>query len=286
MQTTIFSDAREHLLAVATRMLGSATDAEEAVQETWLRATGVGDEIENPAGWLTTVVSRICLDMLRARRNIVPIDAGTSPDGTPGAVDPVDHRPGPAEEAQLADAVGTALGTVLDALAPAERVAFVLHDVFGVPFDDVAVVLGKTPAAARQVASRARRRVTVASPDPTSRRTHAVDAFLAASRDGDFGALVELLDPDAMFRTFTDDQPPALVHGASAIAEAFMFRATTAYTALLDGKVGVAVRHPADHGRMLLVMDVSFTPAGGICAIDATLRDDELTAVAVRSAAS
>ncbi|ALG83280.1 sigma-70 family RNA polymerase sigma factor [Gordonia phthalatica] len=277
MQTTIFSDARPHLLAVATRMLGSPADAEEAVQETWLRAADVGDEIENPTGWLTTVVSRICLDMLRARRPAAPVEI----------VDPVDQHPGPADEAQLADAVSAALGAVLDSLAPAERVAFVLHDVFGVPFDDVATILGKTPAATRQVASRARRRVTAAPPESTSHRTRAVDAFLAASRDGDFGSLVELLDPDAMFRTFTDDQPPALVHGAPAIAEAFMFRAKTAYTALLDGKVGVAVRHPSGRdGEVLLVMDVSFTPSGGIAAIDATLRGDELTVVEVRRAAS
>lgn len=274
MQTDDFETARPRLLAVATRMLGSPTDAEEAVQEAWLRSVNVDDEIDNPTAWLTTVVSRVCLDMLRARRDTAPIDS----------VQPVDTHAGPADEAQLADAVGAALGAVVDSLGPAERVAFVLHDVFGVPFDDVASILGKSPAATRQVASRARKRVSSTPPNSGSRRADAVTAFLSASRDGDFSALVELLDPDAVFRTFTDDAPPALVNGAPAIAEAFMFRAKTALTAVLDGKIGVAVPHPAGDGSMLLVMDVSFSPAGSIVGIDATLRRDELAVVEVRTA--
>lgn len=274
MQTETFVSARPRLLSVATRLLGSPADAEEAVQETWLRAAAIDDAgIDNPTAWLTTVVSRICLDMLRARRATTPI----------ADAEPPDTHVGPAEEAQLADAVSAALGAVLRALAPAERVAFVLHDVFGVPFDDIAAILGKSPAATRQVASRARKRVSAAPPDPQSPQTRAVEAFLAASRDGDFGALVELLDPDAAFRTFTDDQPPALIHGAPAIAEAFMFRAKTARAALLDGKVGVVVHHPdLVPQTLLLVMDVSFTPSGGIASIDATLRHEELSVVDVR----
>ncbi|GAA4674337.1 sigma-70 family RNA polymerase sigma factor [Gordonia humi] len=275
MQVDDFETARPRLVAIATRMLGSPTDAEEAVQEVWLRAVGVDDEIDNPPAWLTTVVSRVCLDMLRARRDTASIDD----------VELADPHAGPDDQAQLADAVGAALGAVVDSLGPAERVAFVLHDVFGVPFDDVASILGKTPAATRQIASRARKRVSAAPPDAGSRRASAVSAFLAASRDGDFTGLVELLDPDSVFRTFTDDEPPALVHGAPAIADAFMFRAKTALTVALDGKVGVAVPHPAGGDAMLLVMDVSFTPAGAIAAIDATLRRDELAAVEIETLA-
>ncbi|EGD54597.1 sigma-70 family RNA polymerase sigma factor [Gordonia neofelifaecis] len=274
MQTEIFENARPRLMSVATRMLGAPADAEEAVQEAWLRAMDVDDEIDNPTAWLTTVVSRICLDMLRARRDTAPIEDADRPD----------PRTGPADEAQLAEAVGSAMSAVIDNLGPAERVAFVLHDVFGVPFDDVASILGKSPAATRQVASRARKRVSAAPPDASSRRASAVAAFLSASRDGDFGALVELLDPDAVFRTFTDDEPPALVNGAPAIAEAFMFRAKSALTVLLDGKIGVAVPHPSGTDAMLLVMDVSFTPTGSIAAIDATLRADELAVVEVQAA--
>ncbi|MBM7368630.1 sigma-70 family RNA polymerase sigma factor [Gordonia hydrophobica] len=272
MQTEIFVAARPRLLAVATRLLGSPADAEEAVQDAWLRTASADETIDNPTAWLTTVVSRICLDKLRARRDTAPIET----------VDLPDTHAGPADEAQLSDAVGTALSAVVHTLAPAERVAFVLHDVFGVPFDEIADILGKSPAATRQIASRARRRVTTEPAPSQSHPARAVAAFLSASRDGDFGALVDLLDPDAMFRTFADDDPPALVHGASAIAEAFMFRATTARAALLDGKVGVVVPRPGGAaGELLLIMDVSFAPSGSIAAIDATLRADELLVVDV-----
>ncbi|WOC11275.1 sigma-70 family RNA polymerase sigma factor [Gordonia sp. MP11Mi] len=272
MLTENFENARPRLLAVATRMLGSHADAEEAVQEAWLRTARVDEEIDNPTAWLTTVVSRVCLDMLRARRETVPIET----------VADVDRHAGPDDEAQLADAVGSALDAVLATLAPPERVAFVLHDVFGVPFDDVATILGKSPAAARQVASRARKRVSVQPPTASSRRTQTVSAFLSASRDGDFRALVDLLDPEAVFRTFADDEPPALVGGAPAIAEAFMFRAKTAVTVLIDGAIGVAVPHPSgEDGALYLVMDVTFTPTGTIAGIDATVRVDELAAVEV-----
>lgn len=272
MQTEIFEESRPRLLAVASRILGSRADAEEAVQETWLRTAKVDEDIDNPAAWLTTVLSRVCLDMLRARRETVPLTH----------VEPADPQIGPDLEAQLADAVGSALNTVLESLNPAERVAFVLHDAFGVPFDDVATILGKSPAATRQVASRARKRVSTEPPSPGSPRTRAVSAFLAASRSGDFRALVELLDPDAVFRTFTDDEPPVLVSGAPAIAEAFMFRAKTALTVLIDGEVGAAVPDPSgETSRMVLIFDIAFAPGGAIASLDATWRAEELAVVAV-----
>ena len=270
-----FEAHRTQLRAMAYRMLGSAGEADDAVQDAWLRLARTDpDGIDNLEAWLRTVVSRLCLDTLRARaaRREDPLGP---------------HQPAPAEstdpehEAELVEQVGRAMLVVLDALGPAERVAFVLHDVFGVPFDDVAAILGKSPAASRQIASRARRRVSAAPVDAGSRRATAVAAFLAASRDGDFTGLVELLDPDAVFRTFTDDAPPALVHGAPAIAEAFMFRAKAALTVALDGRIGIAVPSPAGDG-LLLVMDVSFAPSGSIASIDATLRHDELAVVQVR----
>ncbi len=261
-----FQRARPRLLAVATRMLGSAADAEDAVQEAWLRADRADGDgtVDNPAAWLTTVVSRICLDRLRARSDTLPLDD----------VDPADPAPAPDAQAQLAESVGAAMGAVLDELAPAERVAFVLHDVFAVPFDDVAAVLGRSPAATRQLASRARRRVSGA-PRPDAARTDAVRAFLAASRDGDFTALVELLDPDAVFRTHTDDAPTTILTGAPAIAEAFLFKAKTALVALVDGLLGYTVRPPGAAGYLLLA-DVTFADDGRIAALDVTLRGDEV----------
>lgn len=261
-----FEAARPRLIAVATRMLGSPTDAEDAVQETWLRADGADGTVENPTAWLTTVVSRICLDRLRSRRETAPLDE----------VERADPAPGPEAQTQLAESVGAALGAVLDDLGPAERVAFVLHDVFAVPFDDVAGILGKSPAATRQLASRARRRVSGA-PRPDAARTDAVRAFLAASRDGDFTALVELLDPDAVFRTRTDGAPPAILTGAPAIAEAFLFKAKTALVATIDGLLGYTVPLPDAPGYLLLG-DVTFAEDGRIAALDVTLRADEVAA--------
>ncbi|CAM3893919.1 sigma-70 family RNA polymerase sigma factor [Tsukamurella ocularis] len=265
MDVSDFISARPRLLAVATRMLGSAADAEDAVQEAWLRADRADGDgtVDNPTAWLTTVVSRICLDRLRARRDTTSLDE----------VDPADPALAPDDEAQLAESVGVALGAVVDELAPAERVAFVLHDVFAVPFDDVAAILGRSPAATRQLASRARRRVA-GTPRPDAARADAVRAFLAASRDGDFTALVDLLDPDAVFRTHTDDASSVLV-GAPAIAEAFLFKAKTALVALVDGLLGYTVRLPGAPGYLLLG-DVTFTADGRIAALDVTLRVDEV----------
>src|SRR3954454_8879393 len=190
-----FEENRANLRAVAQRMLGSAAEADDAVQEAWLRLSRSGaDGVDNLGGWLTTVVGRVCLDMLRSRRSRreEPLDAGPAePLGPAGGVDPE-------REAVLADAVGPALMVVLDALGPAERLAFVLHDLFAVPFDEIAEVLGRSPAATRQLASRARRRVqgVPAVPDADlARRRAVVDAFLAAARDGEFAALGDTLHP-------------------------------------------------------------------------------------------
>jgi RNA polymerase sigma factor (sigma-70 family) len=236
-----FEAHRAHLRAVAYRMLGSVTEADDAVQEGWLRLhradTG---EVENLGGWLTTVVARVCLDMLRARtaRREAPLDAPDLPDAM---VEDVGH---PEHEALLADSVGQALLVVLDTLAPAERLAFVLHDIFAVPFDEVASILGRTPTAARQLASRGRRRVQVPGASLDADRTaqrRVVDAFLAASRRGDFAALLALLDPDAAVRAdraAVETGASREVLGAAAVAETFSGRARAAQLALLDGFAG------------------------------------------------
>ena len=196
-----FEDHRTHLRAVAYRVLGTVADADDAVQEAWLRydRTDTSD-VENLAGWLTTVVSRVALNMLRARKTTASLDEVA---GLAGPLPAFGISPStdPAAAAELADSVGQALLVVLETLAPAERLAFVLHDLFAVPFDEVATILGRSPGAARQLASRARRRVQGAS--PTSRHSQhraIVDAFLAASKGGDLSALVALLDPGVVVR--------------------------------------------------------------------------------------
>src|SRR3954463_9481088 len=192
-----FEEHRPRLRAVATRLLGSGSEADDAVQETWLRLSRTDPgSVENLGGWLTTVVGRVALNMLRSRstRREEPLD------GHPGDDRP-SSDPGPADTAVLADSVGMALVVVLETLTPAERLAFVLHDLFDVPFDEIAPILDRSPAAARQLASRARRRVRGAEPaDDHARRREVVSAFLAASKGGDFTALLELLDPEAVLR--------------------------------------------------------------------------------------
>jgi RNA polymerase sigma-70 factor (ECF subfamily) len=218
-----FQEHRAHLRSVAYRMLGSLTEADDAVQETWLRLTRSDPGgVQNLRGWLTTVVSRICLDMLRARasRREDALDDVHIPD-------PVVTMVGddPAEHAVLADSVGLALLVVLDTLAPAERLAFVLHDVFGVPFDQIGPILDRTPAAAKQLASRARHRLRGTSgqapaPDPAVQRAVA-DAFLAAAREGDFDGLLAVLDPSVVLRADAGSSPlgpSRLVRGATAVA--------------------------------------------------------------------
>ncbi|MDQ2814694.1 MAG: sigma-70 family RNA polymerase sigma factor [Actinomycetota bacterium] len=251
-----FEASRPRLRAVAYRMLGSSSEADDAVQEAWLRLSrSDADGVQNLAGWLTTVVARICLDMLRARasRREEPLDQQAA---DPAAADPGD----PESEAVLADSVGLAMLIVLDTLAPAERVAFVLHDMFDLPFDQIAGITGRSPAAARQLASRARRRVrgTPAVPgDTLSRHKEIVEAFLAASRRGDFGALLALLDPDVELRADAAAVLPGIprhVTGAEVVARqarAFHSRARFAHLALVDGAAGIVV---APGGRLSVVL--------------------------------
>jgi len=249
-----FETHRGHLRAVAYRMLGSATEAEDAVQEAWLRlARSEANAIENLGGWLTTVVARVCLDMLRARKSRREEPIG------PDVPEPVAEATD--QEAALADSIGLALLVVLDTLKPAERVAFVLHDMFDLPFEEIAPIVGRTPAAARQLASRARRRVRGAHPEDqtdTARRREIVEAFLAASRSGDMTGLLRVLDPDVVFRPDTVAQRMGNVgelRGAEAVAGMFRGRAQAAKPALVDGAVGIAV---AFHGQLRLAMRVTF----------------------------
>ena len=267
-----FEANRTHLRAVAYRMLGSVAEADDAVQESWLRLTRAdAGGIENQRAWLTTVVARVCLDMLRSRkaRREEPLE-GHVPEPIVSREDGVD----PEYEALLADSVGLALLVVLETLAPAERLAFVLHDMFAVPFDEIAPIVDRSPDAARQLASRARRRVRGApAPDPDLARQRAVvDAFLAAARGGDFDALVALLDPEVVFRVDRGVVPASrAVHGARAVARDVLTHgarfAGLGRPALVNGAAGVVV---ASRGLPLAV--AGFTVADGrIAAIDLLL---------------
>ncbi|MGV9651213.1 RNA polymerase sigma factor SigJ [Streptomyces sp. NPDC003554] len=259
-----FQAHRAHLRAVAYRMLGSLSEADDALQETWLRLSRSDvSEVKNLAGWLTTVVGRICLDMLRSRtaRREDPMVESFVPDPVITPVERVD----PEQEVLLADSVGLALLVVLETLEPAERLAFVLHDMFAVPFDDIAPIAGRTSAATRQLASRARRRVQSAEPaaDPDlGRQREAVEAFLAASRAGDFDALVAVLDPDVVLRAdsgplVTGLAASKVARGAATVAKgALMFRqyAQHARLALVNGSIGLVM---ALEGRPMSVMGVT-----------------------------
>jgi RNA polymerase sigma-70 factor (ECF subfamily) len=240
---TQFDEHRPHLRTVAYRLLGSFAEADDAVQEAWLRVSRAsGDDVDNVGGWLTTIVSRQCLNMLRSRatRREDPLDVRV-PDPVVRSGDGVD----PAEQAVLADSVGLALLVVLEALDPAERLAFVLHDTFAVPFEEIAPIVGRTPAAARQLASRARRRVQGATPSgrpDRARQREIVDAWLAAARGGDFAGLVALLHPDAVLRVDTGGAGSKLVRGAAEVArQATMYRAAglRARFALVNGGPGI-----------------------------------------------
>nr|WP_218861020.1 sigma-70 family RNA polymerase sigma factor [Petropleomorpha daqingensis] len=230
-----FEEHRERLTAVAHRLLGSRAEAEDAVQEAWLRVSRAdSSEVDNFAGWLTTIVARVSLNQLRSRttRREEPLDDG-----------PHLHAvPDPADEAVLADSVGLALLAVLDTLTPAERLAFVLHDLFDVPFEEIAPIVDRSPAAARQLASRARRRVRGAEPkDDTARKREVVTAFLAASKDGDFGALLELLHPEAVLRYDTAAAQMGSaedLRGADAVARFLSGKARAARLVLVDGAPG------------------------------------------------
>src|SRR5215208_5404418 len=214
-----FEAHRPHLRAVATRLLGSPTEADDALQEAWIRIERADrSEVENLAGWMTTVVSRVCLTMLdaRKRRREEVLEEGRLPD--PLILRADDAEADPEAEALAADAVGAALLVVLETLQPAERLAFVLHDLFAVPFEDIATILERSPAAARQLASRARRRVQGADRDAPTADRQIVDAFLAAARGGDFAGLLALLDPDVVLRTDEGDGALQIVEGARAVA--------------------------------------------------------------------
>jgi RNA polymerase sigma factor (sigma-70 family) len=278
-----FEANRPHLRAVAYRMLGSLSEADDAVQESWLRLSRSGTSgIENLGGWLTTVVARVCLDMLRSRksRHEESLDAQIA--------DPIaSHESGtdPEQEALLADSVGLALLVVLETLAPAERLAFVLHDVFAVPFEEIAPIVERTPTATRQLASRARRRVHGVGgrddagmiPDADlTRQREVVDAFLAAARGGDFDALLAVLDPDVVLRTDRPALPSGALretHGAAAVARrAMVGGARAAQPALVNGAVGVIV---APRGRLLMVLLFTIRH-GKIVEIDAVADPERL----------
>ncbi len=258
-----FEEHRTHLRAVAYRMLGSVSEADDAVQESWFRVSRAGDaEVENLRAWLTTIVSRVCLDMLRSRRSRREEVFG------PHVPEPIISREDgmdPEHEALLADSVGLALLVVLETLSPPERLAFVLHDMFSVPFDEIAPVVGRSPAAARQLASRARRRVRGAAPEPDEdldRQREVVDAFLAASRGGDFDALLAVLDPDVVLRVDGGARPGAsreIVGAPNVVRQARRYArlAEFARPALVNGTLGAVV---APGGRPFAVM--GFTVAG------------------------
>jgi len=278
--TRQFEAHRVHLRSVAYRMLGSLSEAEDAVQETWLRlARSDTSEVGNLGGWLTTVVARVCLDLLRTRtrRREDPLDVHL-PDPIVTAPDAAD----PQEQAVLADSVGLALLVVLDTLSPNERLAFVLHDVFAVPFEQIASVLDRSPAAAKQLASRARRRLQGAPADaPTAdprRRQEIIDAFLAASRNGDFDALVAVLDPDVVLRADAGSGPFApsrLVRGAPAVAGQALVYANLARFArpvLVNGAPGFLV---APAGRPIALLSLTFG-TDTITAIDILADPDRL----------
>lgn len=266
-----FEEHRPRLRAVATRLLGESAEADDAVQEAWLRLSRTDSgAIVNLGGWLTTVVGRVCLDLLRARaaRREAPLgDYGREPRGARA------DGGNPEDEALLADAVGLALLVVLDRLPPAERLAFVLHDLFGVPFDEIAPIVGRAPAAARQLASRARRRVrgagTVSDADLARQRV-VVDAFLAAVRAGDMHGLLAVLDPDVVLHADGAAAPAGAaqeVRGALIVAERALIyqgRARFGEAALVDGAVGILV---APRGRLVGLLGFTIT-GGKIARID------------------
>jgi RNA polymerase sigma factor (sigma-70 family) len=287
-----FQAHRSHLRAVAYRMLGSLSDAEDAVQQTWLRMDHSDtDTVENLGGWLTTVTSRVCLDMLRARtaRREDPLDVHV-PDPIISRADGAD----PEQQAILADSVGLALLVVLDTLSPPERLAFVLHDIFAVPFQQIGPILERSPAAAKQLASRARRRLSGATPAPEvdhAQQRQLLDAFLTASREGDFDRLLAVLAPDVVLRADAGAGPlgpSQLIRGSQSVAgQALRFASISQYAqhALVNGTPGLVA---ARHGQPIVIMGVTMQH-GKIVEID-ILADPErlcrldLTAWADRTA--
>ena len=304
-----FEEHRDHLRAVAYRLLGSVSDAEDAVQDTWLRLTGADTSgVENLGGWLTTVVARVSLNMLRSRRHRQEEPVGDTWPGAaeqaaraaaadgPGAAAPASLPADPEDEAVLADSVGLALLVVLDTLTPAERLSFVLHDLFAMPFTEVGAVLDRSPEAARQLASRARRRVRgAASGDPAgydqagreraedlARQRQVAAAFLAAARGGDMAALVALLDEDVTLSADAEATPagrPAVLQGAARVAKGASLaasRAAESRMVLVNGSAGL-VWEP--HGRPELVLMFTVSPARLITAIDVIASPDRVRAL-------
>lgn len=264
-----FEISRAHLHMVAYRMLGSLSEADDAVQESWLRLSRADmDDISNLEGWLTTVVARICLDMLRSR-TIRREESLEASELEPGALR--EGKIDPEQELLLADSVGLALLVVLDTLTPAERLAFVLHDIFALPFNEIAPIVERSETATRQLASRARRRVRggamVKDADLSASRK-VVDAFLAASRAGDFNALLTILDPEIVFRIDSAASPKGVsreIHGAQTVARQFSGRAQGFRTALVNGAVALIV---APRGRLDLVLTLTIR-GGKIAEIEA-----------------
>ncbi len=288
-----FEEHRPHLRAVAYRMLGSIAEAEDAVQDTWLRYDRTDtSEVENLGGWLTTVIGRICLNQLRSRAQRREesfesrIGAGGGGELEPPRIpDPLIRRadaPDPEQEVLLADSVGLALMVVLESLSPAERVSFVLHDMFAVPFEEIAPLVEKTAAATRQLASRARRKVQGRAPAPDrdlARQRVAVDAFFAATRTGDLDALLAVLDPDVVLRADgaaagRERRRPVVLNGARTVAgQAVMFRSLSPYArpALINGAAGVVVI--GANGRPVSIM--AFTVVDGVIVEIDVLTDPE-----------
>jgi RNA polymerase sigma-70 factor (ECF subfamily) len=276
-----FEENRSHLRGVAYRMLGSLSGADDAVQEAWLRLSRADtSDVVNLSGWLTTVVARVCLDTLRSHKS--RREESLEERSAAHLLEPAASRDSgadPEQEALLADSVGLALLVVLDTLPPAERLAFVLHDMFATPFEEIAPIVGRSPAAARQLASRARRRVQGAASAPEAdlaRQREVVDAFLAASRAGNFDALLAVLDPDVVLRADPAALPPGApreIRGAADLAKrAITGGARAARPALVNGAVGVVV---APGGRLRMVL--RFTIIGGrISEIDAVAEPERL----------
>jgi RNA polymerase sigma-70 factor (ECF subfamily) len=283
-----FERERPQLRRVAYRLLGTVDEADDAVQEAWIRLSRTDDSaVENLGAWLTTVVSRVCLDMLRTRRSRREEFVGS---WMPEPIVAIDDGPTPEEEALIADGVGLALYVVLETLAPAERLAFVLHDMFAIPFDEIAPIVGRTPEAARQLASRARRRVRGAKPEPDvalAEQKQVVDAFLAAAREGDFDALLEMLDPEVTLRVDAGPDSPLArepIIGADAVlAEASRWMALAPYSrpAIVNGVAGAVVGRP--DGTVFTVLALTIAN-GRINAIDFVVDPAKLVRVRLQNA--
>ncbi len=267
-----FEAHRAHLGAVAYRMLGSLSEAEDVVQEAWLRfARADTSSVENLGGWLTTVVARLSLDALRSRKTAREEPLGARDRAQPGQDDPE-------REMILADSVGFALLVVLDRLAPAERIAFVLHDLFDMPFEEIAAIVDRSPTAARQLASRARRRVRggeVALDPDLDRQREVVDAFPAAARGGDLDGLLAILDPDVVIRTHRPGEASEVCGARNAAERAAKAGARAARAVLIDGSAGLVV---APAGRLLMVLRMTIVD-GRITAIDAIADAEQLGAL-------